>query len=107
MIRRTGVLVVGASAAGLATVDALGELSPDRTIRWREALNAGIEVEGDRVALRVSGRVIRFPGQCAAALRGLATGAPHLAGSLQGLDEADSLTVSRMLLREAVVLLER
>jgi hypothetical protein len=90
----------------LATVDALADLGAGQRIRWRQGLDATIEPEGDRVALRLPGRVVRFPGQCTDALRALATGSAAQAGALAGLDEPDSLTVSRRLLREAVVVLE-
>lgn len=90
----------------LATVEALADLPPAQGIRWRDGLEASIVADGDQVVLRLPGRVIRFPGQCAEALHALAAREPHRAGALAGLDEPDSLTVSRRLLREAVVVLD-
>ena len=89
----------------LATVDAIAALAPDRLVRWRDGLDAGVALDGDRAVLQLPGRVIRFPASCAEALQALLDGAATPAGALAGLDEADSLTISRRLLREAVVVL--
>ncbi len=89
----------------LATVDAIAALAPDRIVRWRDGLDATVTVEDDRAVLRMADRVIRFPGSCAEALRSLLDGSPVAAGHLAGLDGADSLTISRRLLREASIVL--
>ncbi len=90
----------------VATVELLAGLDPALVVRWRDALPGTVTVEGDQVLVRLRDRAIRFPGQCAKALEALRAGAANAAGALPGLDEPDSLTVTRRLLREAVVVPE-
>lgn len=87
----------------LATVELLVGVDPRLAVRWRDALPGTVSTEGDQVVVRLRDRSIRFPGQCAAALEALRAGATCDAGALPGLDQQDSLTVTRRLLREAVV----
>jgi hypothetical protein len=89
----------------LATVDAIAALAPDRLVRWRDGLDATVSLDGDRAVLHLPGRAMRFPASCAGALRSLVAGSTTPAGALAELDEADSLTISRRLLREAVIVL--
>ena len=90
----------------VATVELLAELDPALAVRWRDGLPGTVSVEGDQVLVRLRDRTIRFPGQCALALEALRDGATHAVAALPGLDQADSLTVARRLLREAVVVPE-
>lgn len=87
----------------VATVETMAALDPQTRLRWRDGLPGRIAAEGDRVALVLRDRTIRFPAQCGTALEVLRAGVVVAAGALPGLDQPDSLTVSRRLLREAVV----
>jgi hypothetical protein len=87
----------------VATVEALADLDPALPLRWRDGLAGDVAADGDRIALRLRDRTIRFPAQCGTALESLRAGLIVPAGALPGLDQPDSLTVSRRLLREAVL----
>ena len=90
----------------LATVDALAALAPGDVVRWRHGLRAAVDTFGTGVAIRLSGRTIRLPAEAAEAVRVLATARAADAGALDGLDEHDSLVVTRRLLREGVLVLQ-
>lgn len=87
----------------LASVDALALLDAFAVVRWRHGLRAEVSTTAHDVAVRVGTRVLRLPLQAAAAVHGLAGGWDTAAGRLDGLDEHDSLVVSRRLLREGVL----
>ena len=89
----------------LETVEAIAELEPHRTIRWRDGLRARVTVDTGHAVLHLPDRAVRFPVSCGDALRSLLAGEATAAGALRGLDESDSLTVTRRLLREAAVVL--
>jgi hypothetical protein len=89
----------------LATVDAIAELAPGQRVRWRDGLRAQVATAGEHAVLELPDRTVRFPSSCATALRSLLSGEATSAGALAGLDEPDSLTVTRRLLREAAVVL--
>ncbi|WP_394347628.1 hypothetical protein [Verrucosispora sp. SN26_14.1] len=56
------------------------------------------------MVLRLFDRTVTLPAQCAAALRVLLAGSVVRVGDLPGLDDdADRLTLTRRLLREAVL----
>ena len=90
----------------LATVDALAALAPGDVVRWRHGLRAAVDTSGTGVAIRLSGRTILLPAEAAEAVRVLATARAADAGALDGLDEHDSLVVTRRLLREGVLVLQ-
>jgi bifunctional lysine-specific demethylase and histidyl-hydroxylase NO66 len=87
--------------AQLAFADALG---PDDRITVRDGLTWQLVEDGaDHVALRLTGRTLRFPSFCAAAVRTALDGASHRVGDLPDLDDdEDRLVLARRLLREAL-----
>jgi hypothetical protein len=85
--------------APLATVDAAARLSGSAVVRLRDGLDTQVAVDAKGVHLKTPGQGLGLPPQCEAAIRALAAGEPHRAGALPGLDEPDSLVVSRRLLR--------
>jgi ribosomal protein L16 Arg81 hydroxylase len=87
----------------LATVDALAALGPADTVRWRHALRTEVETSAEAVTIRLADRAVRLPPQTARAITALATGRAATAGDLPGLDEHDSLVVTRRLVREGVL----
>lgn len=89
----------------VATVDALAELDPGAVVRWRHGLRATVQVSGSEVAIVLADRTLRLPPQTADALAALADGGSATAGALVGLDEHDSLVVTRRLVREGVLVL--
>jgi hypothetical protein len=56
-------------------------------------------VDAAGVHLKSPDQGLKLPRECEAAIRALAAGEAHRTGALPGLDEADSLVVSRRLLR--------
>ncbi|WP_433528661.1 cupin domain-containing protein [Micromonospora sp. CA-263727] len=87
-----------AQAAAIAALDAESRVTLRPGLRWQLA------PQGDRVTLRLFDRTITLPAQCEPALRALLAGAPSRVGDLPGLDtDADRLTLTRRLLREAVL----
>jgi ribosomal protein L16 Arg81 hydroxylase len=89
--------------APLATVSAAAELAAGTAIRLRHGLDAQVTVDAAGVHLKVIGQGLKLPAQCETAIRALARRERHPAGALPGLDEADSLVVSRRLLRSGIV----
>jgi ribosomal protein L16 Arg81 hydroxylase len=89
--------------APLATVEAAAGLSAEVGIRLRHGLDTRVTVDEAGVHLKVPGQGLQLPAQCETAIRALAHGERHRAGSLPGLDEADSLVVSRRLLRSGIL----
>jgi hypothetical protein len=69
----------------------------------REGLAATVAVDADGVHLRADGQALRLPAECDTAVRALADGEQLRAGALPGLDEADSLVVTRRLLRSGLL----
>jgi hypothetical protein len=89
--------------APLATVDAAAGLLAEVGVRLRHGLDAQVTVDKAGVHLKVPGQGLGLPAQCETAIRALARGERHRAGALPGLDEADSLVVSRRLLRSGIL----
>jgi hypothetical protein len=89
--------------APLATVSAAASLAAGTAIRLRHGLDAQVTVDAAGVHLKVPGQGLKLPAQCETAIRALARRERHPAGALPGLDEADSLVVSRRLLRSGIV----
>ena len=89
--------------APLATVEAATGLSAQVGVRLRHGLDAQVTVDQAGVHLKVPGQGLGLPAQCETAIRALARGERHRAGALPGLDEADSLVVSRRLLRSGIL----
>jgi hypothetical protein len=85
--------------APLATVAAAASLSGPDVVRLRQGLDTQVTVDAAGVHLKSPGQGLRLPLECEAAIRALASGEPYRAGALPGLDQADSLVVSRRLLR--------
>ena len=90
----------------LATVDALADLAPGDRVRWRHGLRGTVEATPEHVAIRLSGRTITLPAEATEAVETLQRGDGTPAGRLAGLDEHDSLVVSRRLVREGVLVLD-
>jgi ribosomal protein L16 Arg81 hydroxylase len=86
----------------LASLQA-GENASAARVHWRHGLVATIEHSGDRVVLRLPGKVMTLPMSCAEAVTALRTGQVADAGTLPGLDHADGTVLIRRLLREAVL----
>jgi len=85
--------------APLATVEAAGHLAGPEIVRVRHGLDVQVTTDTSGVHLKAPDQGLRLPLECEAAIRALAAGESHRAGALPGLDEADSLVVSRRLLR--------
>ncbi len=92
--------------APLATVDAAADLSPKAVVRLRDGLTAQVTVDASGVHLTADGQGLRLPRECETAIRALASGEQHWAGALPDLDEPDSLVVTRLLLRSAMLVTE-
>lgn len=90
----------------LATIGAASDLSPKALVRFRDGLDTHIEVDADGVHLAAAGRALRLPAECERAVRALASAERLSAGALPGLDEADSLVVTRRLLRTGILVIE-
>jgi lysine-specific demethylase/histidyl-hydroxylase NO66 len=92
--------------APLATLAAANDLSPKAVVRLPDGLAATVTVDDDGVHLAADGQVLRLPGECETAIRALASGERVWAGALPGLDESDSLVVTRRLLRSGLLISE-
>jgi ribosomal protein L16 Arg81 hydroxylase len=90
----------------VATVEAANDLSPKALVRLRDGLPAHVSVDADGVHLSADGQGLRLPAQCETAIRALAGGQRLGAGTLPGLDEHDSLVVTRRLLRCGMLMTE-
>ncbi|WBB51307.1 cupin-like domain-containing protein [Verrucosispora sp. WMMA2044] len=88
----------------LAQAAAITALTADSRVTARAGLRWQLVTEGDRVALRLFDRTVTLPAQCGPAVRALLAGPPIRVGDLPGLDtDADRLTLTRRLLREAAL----
>ena len=90
----------------LATVDAADDLSPKAVVRVRDGLTAQVEIGASGVHLTAAGAGLWLPAECETAVRALASGERLWAGALPDLDEADSLVVTRRLLRSGILVTE-
>ncbi|MGW3858348.1 cupin domain-containing protein [Micromonospora arida] len=88
-----------AQADALATLDADSRVALRPGLRWQL-----VPHNSDTVALRLFDRTITLPASCEPAARALLTGTVTRVGDLPGLpDDADRVTLTRRLLREAVL----
>ncbi|WP_430501752.1 cupin domain-containing protein [Micromonospora trifolii] len=89
----------------LAQADALATLDADSRVTVRPGLRWQLVPHGaDTVALRLFDRTITLPASCEPAARALLDGVVTRVGDLPGLpDDADRVTLTRRLLREAVL----
>ncbi|MET8265634.1 cupin domain-containing protein [Micromonospora arida] len=88
-----------AQADALATLDADSRVALRPGLRWQL-----VPHDSDTVALRLFDRTITLPASCEPAARALLTGTVTRVGDLPGLpDDADRVTLTRRLLREAVL----
>jgi len=92
--------------APLATMDAANDLPAKTVVRLRDGLTAQIDVDASGVRLAAAGQALRLPAECEMAVRALACGERLRAGALPDLDEADSLVVTRRLLRSGMLVAE-
>jgi bifunctional lysine-specific demethylase and histidyl-hydroxylase NO66 len=90
----------------LATLEAANDLSPKTMVRLPDGLTATVDVDADGVHLAADGQALRLPAECELAVRALTSGERAWAGALPGLDEADSLVVTRRLLRSGLLISE-
>jgi ribosomal protein L16 Arg81 hydroxylase len=93
--------------APLATIEAAADLDSRADVRLRDGFDAQVTVDAAGVHLKVPGQGLRLPPECETAIRALARQEQHRAGALPGLDEADSLVVSRRLLRSGILVTGR
>jgi hypothetical protein len=91
-----------AAVRPLASLQA-SESAGTTRVQWRHGLVATIDYSGERVALRLPGKVMTFPMSCADAVAALHRGLVADAAVLPGLDHADATVLIRRLIREAVV----
>jgi hypothetical protein len=88
----------------LAQAAAIAALDADSRVTVRPGLHRQLDERGEQVVLRLFDRTVTLPAQCTAALRALLAGSVVRVGDLPGLDDdADRLTLTRRLLREAVL----
>ncbi|GIJ20544.1 cupin domain-containing protein [Micromonospora lutea] len=88
----------------MAQAAAITALTADSLVVARAGLRWQLATEGERVVLRLFDRTVSLPALCEPAVRALLTGAPIRVGDLPGLDDdADRLTLTRRLLREAAL----
>jgi ribosomal protein L16 Arg81 hydroxylase len=92
--------------APLATLAAANDLSPKTVVRLPDGLAATVTVDDGGVHLAGDGQALQLPGECEMAVRALAGGERVWAGALPGLDESDSLVVTRRLLRSGLLVSE-
>jgi ribosomal protein L16 Arg81 hydroxylase len=104
--RKLRQLVRPEPVAPLATIEAAANLSAEVPVRLRYGLGTQVTVDEAGVHLKVPGQGLRLPAQCETAIRALARQERHWAGALPGLDEADSLVVSRRLLRSGILVMD-
>ncbi|BCJ39732.1 hypothetical protein GCM10010168_78120 [Actinoplanes ianthinogenes] len=87
----------------LAQHDFAAGLTPLDEVAVRPGLRWTLERAGDQVILQLTGRHLRLPERCAAALRHALDGRVHRVGDLPLPDDADRLVLARRLLTEGVL----
>jgi bifunctional lysine-specific demethylase and histidyl-hydroxylase NO66 len=95
------------AVAPLATIDAAAGLSSDCVVRLRDGLDVRVTVDSAGVHLAAPGQGLRLPLECEEAIWALSRRERCRAAALPGLDEADSLVVTRRLLRSGFLVTER
>ncbi len=101
--RRTWGATRPAPVSPLAQAAALRALDADTSLHLRPHVRVAIDAVGDDLRLSFADRNLTLPSSTRPALDAVLSGAVLAAGSLPGLDEADSLVLARRLLREALV----
>ncbi|GAA1504306.1 ribosomal protein L16 Arg81 hydroxylase [Agromyces terreus] len=86
--------------APLATLAAMTRLDGSSTVRWRDALHARVERDGDRVRIVTQAKTLSLPAEAEEAVRRLVAGDPIAVGELPGLDSESAVVVARRLVRE-------
>lgn len=89
--------------APLATLAAASDLSPKTVVRLPDGLTATVSVDAGGVHLAADGQALQLPAECEPAVRALVGGERVRAGALPGLDEPDSMVVTRRLLRSGLL----
>jgi bifunctional lysine-specific demethylase and histidyl-hydroxylase NO66 len=101
--RRTWAASRPAPVAPLAQAAAARTLESSSLVRLRGQLRVAVDQDGDDIRLSLGDRSLTLPASTRPAIDAVLSGTELTAGSLPGLDEADSLVLCRRLLREAVV----
>ena len=91
----------------LHTVDALVALDADTVVRWRFGQPTELTTTADSVRLDLGATTLTFPREAHEALIALMSGVPRAVTELPGLDTQSAIVVSRRLLREGVLVVER
>ena len=91
----------------LHTVDALVALDADTVVRWRFGQPTELTTTADSVRLDLGATTLTFPREAHEALIALTSGVPRAVTELPGLDTQSAIVVSRRLLREGVLVVER
>jgi Cupin superfamily protein len=105
--RKLRQLVRPEAVAPLATIDAAAGLPSDCVVRLRDGLDVRVTVDSAGVHLAAPGQGLRLPLECEEAIWALSRRERCRAAALPGLDEADSLVVTRRLLRSGFLVTER
>jgi bifunctional lysine-specific demethylase and histidyl-hydroxylase NO66 len=92
-----------APVAPLAQAAATRALESATLVRLRDHLRVAVDEDGDDVRLSFGDRSLTLPASTRPAIDAILSGTVLAAGSLPGVDEADSLVLCRRLLREAMV----
>ena len=90
----------------LAQAAALADLSAGSVLRVRPHQRCVLTATGDGLSLRLGDRTVRLPAAADEAVRLLLDGAVLAVGELPGLAAEDALGLARLLVREAVVVVE-
>ena len=90
----------------LAQAAALDALTPDSVLAVRPFLRHVASVHGAELRVRLSDRTVQVPAASAKAVRALLDGQRLRVADLPDLDVADAMALARLLVREAVVLVE-
>ncbi len=101
--RRTWGATRPAPVSPLAQAAALRAIDADTSLHLRPHVRVAIDAVGDDLRLSFADRNVTLPSSTRPAVDAVLSGAVLAAGSLPGLDEADSLVLASRLLREALV----
>ena len=91
----------------LKTVDALVALDADTVVRWRLGQPTELRTTADSVRLDLGAATLTFPREAHEALIALTTGERRAVAELPGIDTQSAIVVSRRLLREGALVVER
>ena len=101
--RRTWGAIRPTPVSPLAQAAALRSLDADTSLHLRPHVRVAIDAVGEDLRVSFADRNLTLPSSTRPAVDAVLSGAVLAAGSLPGLDEADSLVLARRLLREALV----